>query len=62
MTSSQFNPEKLVFFIGIPGSGWAKIDSLLRCCKKFNFSTSDFRDDRNDMLQTKYYLNKLLEP
>ena len=56
MTSSQFNPEKLVFFIGIPGSGWAKIDSLLRCCKKFNFSTSDFRDDRNDMLQTKYYV------
>lgn len=56
MTSSQFNPEQLIFFIAIPGSGWAKIDSLLRCCKKLNFNTSDFRDDRVDMLQTKYFV------
>ena len=56
MTSSQFNPEQLVFFIGIPGSGWAKIDSLLRCCKKFNFSTSDFNDERWERVQTKYYV------
>ena len=57
MTYSQFNPEKLVFFIGIPGSGWAKIDSLLRCCKKFNFSTSDFSEDRYEEKKgLKYYV------
>ena len=56
MTYSQFDPEKLVFFIGIPGSGWAKIDSLLRCCKKFNFSTSDFSEDRYEEKKgLKYY-------
>ena len=46
MTSSKFNPEQLVFFVGIPGSGWAKIDSMMRCCKKFNFSISDYSDSR----------------
>ena len=56
MTFSQFNPEQLVFFIGIPGSGWAKIDSLLRKCKKFNFSTSDYREYRCMTIKTKYYV------
>tara|TARA_B100000925_G_scaffold285660_1_gene262262 strand:+ start:423 stop:1205 length:783 start_codon:yes stop_codon:yes gene_type:complete len=56
MISSQFNPEQLVFFIGIPGSGWAKIDSLLRCCKKFNFNTSDYREDRHQTITGKYYV------
>ena len=57
MTYSQFNPEKLVFFVGIPGSGWAKIDSLLRNCKKFNFSTSDFNEERwEEKKGLKYYL------
>jgi len=56
MTYSQFNPEQLVFFIGIPGSGWAKIDSLLRNCKKFNFNTSDFNDERWEKVRTRYYV------
>jgi len=56
MMSSQFRPEQLVFFIGIPGSGWAKIDSLLRCCGKFNFNISDFREDRCETVKTKYYV------
>tara|TARA_B100001057_G_scaffold493854_1_gene589222 strand:+ start:507 stop:1376 length:870 start_codon:yes stop_codon:yes gene_type:complete len=54
MTLSQFNPEKLVFFVGIPGSGWAKIDSMLRCCRKFNFNISDYSDSRSFQRISKY--------
>ena len=54
MTLSQFNPEKLVFFVGIPGSGWAKIDSMLRCCRKFNFNISDYSDSRSFKRISKY--------
>lgn len=42
MISSDFRPEQLVFFIGIPGSGWSKMDNLLRCCSKFKANKSDY--------------------
>jgi hypothetical protein len=49
--------DQLVFFFGIPGSGWAKIDSLLRCCSKFKFNKSDYREDRRQEVRgTRYYV------
>jgi hypothetical protein len=51
--------EQLVFFIAIPGSGWAKIDSLLRNCSKLKFNMSDHNDERWERIQTKgpgYYV------
>ena len=37
--------NQLVFFLGIPGSGWAKIDSLMRQCKNFSFNESDYNEN-----------------
>lgn len=51
--------EQLVFFIAIPGSGWAKIDSLLRKCSKWSFNMSDHTEDRKDEIISKgpgYYV------
>tara|TARA_S200002703_G_scaffold91839_2_gene79330 strand:+ start:203 stop:967 length:765 start_codon:yes stop_codon:yes gene_type:complete len=49
--------DQIVFFLGIPGCGWGKIDSLLRCCKKFKFNESDINEntvwEREDR---KYYI------
>jgi hypothetical protein len=49
--------EQLVFFIGIPGSGWAKIDSLLRCCSRFKLNKSDYSEHRRETIWTKYYID-----
>ena len=48
--------EQLVFFLGIPGSGWAKIDSLLRCCSNFKFNMSDYNEDRCMKHEGRYYV------
>lgn len=48
--------DQLVFFLGIPGSGWAKIDSLLRNCQKFNFNMSDHNDERKMLHKGRYYV------
>ena len=51
-------PDQLVFFLGIPGSGWAKIDSLMRQCKDFKFNESDYNKDTIWERNTnKHYLN-----
>ena len=42
MTYSQFRHEQLIFMIGLPGSGWSKMDNLLRCCSKFRANKSDY--------------------
>tara|TARA_B100001094_G_C18025535_1_gene717383 strand:+ start:193 stop:957 length:765 start_codon:yes stop_codon:yes gene_type:complete len=50
--------DQIVFFLGIPGSGWAKIDSLLRCCRKFKFNESDINENTVWQRNTnRYYLN-----
>lgn len=50
--------SQLVFFLGVPGSGWAKIDSLMRQCKNFNFNESDYNENTVWSRDTnKYYLN-----
>jgi hypothetical protein len=42
MTYSQFKHDQLIFMIGLPGSGWSKMDNLLRCCSKFKANKSDY--------------------
>ena len=40
--------EQLIFYIAVPGSGWAKLSLLLGCCAKLNLNKSDRREDREE--------------
>ena len=40
--------EQLIFYIAVPGSGWAKLSLLLGCCAKLNLNKSDRRGDREE--------------
>jgi len=40
--------EQLIFYVAIPGSGWAKLSLLLGCCAKLNLNKSDRRGDREE--------------
>ena len=40
--------EQLIFYIAVPGSGWAKLSLLLGCCAKLNLNKSDRRPDREE--------------
>ena len=42
MIYSKLRHEQLIFMIGLPGSGWSKMDNLLRCCSKFKANKSDY--------------------
>lgn len=41
--------EQLIFYIAVPGSGWAKLSLLLGCCAKLNLNKSDRRGDREEI-------------
>ena len=41
--------EQLIFYIAVPGSGWAKLSLLLGCCAKLNLNRSDRREDREEI-------------
>ena len=40
--------EQLIFYIAVPGSGWAKLSLLLGCCAKLNLNKSDRSPDREE--------------
>jgi len=40
--------EQLIFYIGAPGSGWAKLSTLLSCCSKLKLNTSDRSKEREE--------------
>ena len=40
--------DQLIFYIAVPGSGWAKLSLLLGCCAKLNLNKSDRRPDREE--------------
>ena len=41
--------EQLIFYVAVPGSGWAKLSLLLGCCAKLNLNKSDRRADREEI-------------
>ena len=41
--------EQLIFYVAVPGSGWAKLSLLLGCCAKLNLNKSDRREDREEI-------------
>jgi len=41
--------EQLIFYVAIPGSGWAKLSLLLGCCAKLNLNITDRRKDREEV-------------
>ena len=44
----MISDEQLIFYVAIPGSGWAKLSLLLGCCAKLNRNKSDRRGDREE--------------
>ena len=44
--------DQLIFLIGIAGSGWSKMDAMLRNCSYFKFNMSDYSSDRYDAVNT----------
>ncbi len=44
----MISDEQLIFYVAIPGSGWAKLSLLLGCCAKLNLNKSDRRGDREE--------------
>ena len=44
--------EQLIFYIAVPGSGWAKLSLLLGCCAKLNLNKSDRRPNREEVGKT----------
>jgi len=40
--------EQLIFYVAVPGSGWAKLSLLLGCCGKLNLNNTDRREDRQE--------------
>ena len=41
--------EQLIFYIALPGSGWAKLSLLLGCCAKLNLNKSDRSSQREEI-------------
>ena len=41
--------EQLIFYIAVPGSGWAKLSLLLGCCAKLNLNKSDRNSEREEV-------------
>ncbi len=44
----MISDEQLIFYVAVPGSGWAKLSLLLGCCAKLNLNKSDRRPDREE--------------
>ena len=44
----MISDEQLIFYVAVPGSGWAKLYLLLGCCDKLNLNKSDRRPDREE--------------
>ena len=45
----MFNEEQLIFYVAVPGSGWAKLSLLLGCCSKLNLNKSDRKLEREEV-------------
>ena len=41
--------EQLIFYVAIPGSGWAKLSLLLGCCGKLNLNNTDRSPEREEI-------------
>jgi len=41
--------EQLIFYVAIPGSGWAKLSLLLGCCEKLNLNNTDRSPEREEV-------------
>jgi len=41
--------EQLIFYVAVPGSGWAKLSLLLGCCGKLNLNLTDRSPHREEI-------------
>lgn len=52
----KIKEEQLIFYCGIPGSGWAKMSALLQCCSKLKINKSDEHPSREEREDYIFYL------
>ena len=45
----MISEEQLIFYVAIPGSGWAKLSLLLGCCEKLNLNNTDRSPEREEV-------------
>lgn len=45
----MISDEQLIFYVAIPGSGWAKLSLLLGCCEKLNLNNTDRSPEREEV-------------
>tara|TARA_B100000945_G_scaffold298263_1_gene277967 strand:+ start:439 stop:1188 length:750 start_codon:yes stop_codon:yes gene_type:complete len=45
----MISDEQLIFYVAIPGSGWAKLSLLLGCCDKLNLNITDRSPKREEV-------------
>ena len=45
----MISDEQLIFYVAIPGSGWAKLSLLLGCCGKLNLNNTDRSPEREEI-------------